>query len=61
MANEELEKIRKEIYRLEYYFEKMNERFTYLMSLINTTCYNYDGKAGIKIEEEVRKELEEAK
>ncbi len=56
----ELERIRKEIYKLEYYSEKVKEQLGYLMYLTNQTAYEFGGKSGVKVEEEIRKEMEEA-
>ncbi len=56
--NEDLEKIRKEIYKLDYYFEKVKEQFTHVMSLTNTTCYKFGGQSGINVQRETEKELD---
>lgn len=58
---QDLENIRKELYKLNYYFEKVREQLSFLIATSNTTSYKYGGKAGYKIEEEVIKELEEKK
>lgn len=59
MVNEDLEILRKRIYKVEYYFEKMKEEIGYTMALSNSLCYKFGGKSGVELEEEVKQEIEQ--